>query len=339
MILQKENVQEFFHALDHLVEALNHETRDRLLAKITNRIEKGMVKVFRLQKTIFIDYFKKYQHFFKESIDLNKELAAKIAREMAGEMPPPILNQSLAAKIAKSMMEEQNPLGALEGNYLNKELAKKVMAEITTGAVNDMNNILDNAFIATKNEFNNAVNEEITSALAIGGQQTLINAGINFSFNLKNPRAITYLENHGAELITKINDTTRAEIKEIITHAMKEGWSYNQTADAITNRFEEFAVGKPQLHIDSRAHLVAVTESANAYEAGAREAGQQIQEAGISLEKFWQTVGDERVSDGCAENEDADWIDFDEAFPSGDENPPRFPGCRCTALYRRKETE
>ena len=319
MILQKENVQEFFHALDHLVEALNHETRDRLLAKITNRIEKGMAKVFRLQKTIFIDYFKKYQHLFKESIDLNKDLAAKIAREMAGEMPSLILNQSLAAKIAKSMMGEQNPLGELEGNYMNQ--------------------IVDNAEKLSMFEFNKAVNEEVTSALEIGGQQTMINAGFNLSFNLKNPRAVTYLENHGAELITKINDTTRAEIKEIITHAMKEGWSYNQTADAITNRFDEFAIGKPQQHIDSRAHLVAVTESANAYETGAREAGQQIQDAGIALEKSWQTVGDDRVSDGCAENEDADWIDFDEAFPSGDENPPRFPGCRCTALYRRKETE
>jgi CBS domain-containing protein len=40
-------------------------------------------------------------------------------------------------------------------------------------------------------------------------------------------------------------------------------------------------------------------------------------------------MGDDRVSDGCIENGNAGWIDNKEAFPSGHQFPPRFPGCRC----------
>lgn len=110
-------------------------------------------------------------------------------------------------------------------------------------------------------------------------------------------------------------------------------------AREISSRFEEFAVGKPQQHIDSRAHLVAVTETAEAYEEGNRIAAKQIQQQGITMEKFWLTVKDNRVSDGCDENMDAGWIGIDEAFPSGHQRPPRFPGCRCDTLYRRKPQE
>ena len=45
--------------------------------------------------------------------------------------------------------------------------------------------------------------------------------------------------------------------------------------------------------------------------------------------KRWMNMGDDRVSDGCIENGNAGWIDNKEAFPSGHQFPPRFPGCRC----------
>jgi len=84
--------------------------------------------------------------------------------------------------------------------------------------------------------------------------------GAGISFDLKNPRAVAYLREHGAELVTKVNQTTKDVIRGIVVQGVDEGWSYDRMAKEISSRFEEFAVGKPQLHIDSRAHLVAITE-------------------------------------------------------------------------------
>lgn len=65
-----------------------------------------------------------------------------------------------------------------------------------------------------------------------------------------------------------------------------------------------------------------------------------LQNAGLEMEKSWLTVGDSRVSEGCAANAAAGWIGLEEEFPSDGtydrQRPPRFPGCRCDILYRRK---
>jgi len=161
--------------------------------------------------------------------------------------------------------------------------------------------------------------------------------GMDFerAFSLTNPRAVAYLEQHGAALVTRINDETRAQMKTLITQAVDEGWSYTRTAKAIKEQFEGFAGLKPQKHIRDRATLVAVTEAGHAYEEGSLIVAKGLGESGISMQKFWQTSGDDRVSDGCRENEAAGWIGLEELFPSGHDRPLRFPGCRCSANYRR----
>lgn len=39
----------------------------------------------------------------------------------------------------------------------------------------------------------------------------------------------------------------------------------------------------------------------------------------------------------CLENEDAGPIDIDDTFPSGDDNPPAHPQCRCTVMIPLEE--
>lgn len=55
--------------------------------------------------------------------------------------------------------------------------------------------------------------------------------------------------------------------------------------------------------------------------------------------KRWITVGDNRVSDACQNNERAGWVGIDEAFPEGDQWPPNHPNCRCTVAYRTSEPD
>ena len=147
--------------------------------------------------------------------------------------------------------------------------------------------------------------------------------------SLPNLRARAYAKKHAAEAVTQINDVTRKEIARIVSDGVKSGTSYNDIAKAIKSKFEEFAVPSPQKHIPNRAVLVAVTELANAYCEGNAQVGDYLQSNGIKMMKAWQTLEDDRVSDGCKENEQAGWIPIDKEFPSGHMHPPRFPGCRC----------
>ena len=147
--------------------------------------------------------------------------------------------------------------------------------------------------------------------------------------SLPNLRARAYAKNHAAEAVTQINDVTRKEIARIVSDGVKSGTSYNDIAKAIKSKFEEFAVPSPQKHIPNRAVLVAVTELANAYCEGNAQVGDYLQSNGVKMMKAWQTLEDDRVSDGCKENEHAGWIPIDKEFPSGHMHPPRFPGCRC----------
>ncbi len=157
-------------------------------------------------------------------------------------------------------------------------------------------------------------------------------------FNLEHPRAVHYLRDVGAEKVTGVNELTKANIRQILVESAEQGRSYSDTSERIIDRFAQFAVGKPQQHIDSRAHLVAVTETANAYCEGELQVIDRLEEQGQRYEMHWVTMGDDRVSDGCQTNEDAGWIDAQmELFPSGDRRPPRFPGCRCDLEFRRVE--
>ena len=158
-------------------------------------------------------------------------------------------------------------------------------------------------------------------------------------FDLANPRAVRYLEDRGARLVSNVDATTRDYIKTVVTEGADKGWSYNQMAKAITDRYSEFAVGRPQKHIDSRAHLIAVTEVGEAYSHGNHLVGESLRDAGITMEKKWDTTGDPRVCEICAANEAADWIPFDAPYPSGDARPLAHPGCRCDELMRRAENE
>lgn len=179
--------------------------------------------------------------------------------------------------------------------------------------------------------------EAVGEALVAGGDQLLKSLGLDLVFGLENPAVVDYLDKKSAELVTNVDQETIKQLNKIITDGQAAGKGYDKIAADIKQRFKEFAVGKPQAHIDSRAHLVAVTEVGNAYEETAYMAANELQADGIVMEKKWTTVGDERVSEGCQDNEADGWIPISQAHNSGHQKPLRFPGCRCDEQYRVKD--
>lgn len=203
--------------------------------------------------------------------------------------------------------------------------------------LSDGEEIAHEAAAAQQERFVEVIQEAATAALELGWQDGSSEAGYTIAFDLKHPRAVAYLEQHGYGLISQIDAVTRGNIATIVNNGISEGWSYNRMAREIISLYSHMAEGKPQQHIDSRAHLIAITEIGNAYEAGSAMVIRDLQEAGAQMEKKWLTVGDNRVSDGCKANAAQGWIPYSQTFLSGHEHPLRFPGCRCTTLYQRAQ--
>lgn len=195
------------------------------------------------------------------------------------------------------------------------------------------------AIDANADDFIVPIEAAVAAAMVEGAAIAIADFALDISFDLRNPRAVAYLRDYGAQRVTQVNQTTKDAIRDMIVRGIEERRTYDQIAKDISARFAEFAVGKPQQHIDSRAHLVAVTEIGNGYEHGSEIVVKDLQAGGLVMEKYWLTSHDDRVSDGCRANENDGWIPLDQAHNSGHMKPLRFPGCRCTELYRRKGSE
>lgn len=181
------------------------------------------------------------------------------------------------------------------------------------------------------------------AGMAAGAEAIARQFEIGTGFDLGNPRAVSYLEQHGAEWVRGINDTTRDQLRTILRDGAAEGASYTEIANRIDAMFKDF--GGPASVVDillegrqrSRAEVVAITELGNAYEAGNSIVVADLVAGGLEMEKKWLTVGDERVDpDICAANQAQGWIAFEDAFQSGHMQPLGHPICRCTTLYRRR---
>ena len=199
----------------------------------------------------------------------------------------------------------------------------------------DFDDIMDWVFLNTGENFENVSYSTIAAAMASGGNDILAEIGMEINFNIKNQAAEQYLISVSADLITNINETTRSKAKDIVVKGFEEGKSYDNIADELIDMYDGFGIKKPQKHIKTRAHLIAVTEVGEAYEHGGFITAKDIEEYGVKMEKFWANSGDDRVSDGCKANTADGWIPIDQPHTSGHQKPLRFPGCRCYEKYRR----
>lgn len=171
-------------------------------------------------------------------------------------------------------------------------------------------------------------------ALLAGHSWILAEMGLPAAFRLPFPNAQTYLANYGAQQVTKISDSTRRELRDVLYRSRVQGWAYDKLAKILREKWEQFRTPQPQQHIRSRAHLIAVTETANAYEWGNQIARQEVAATGLQVEKSWLVVGDDRTCMICMGNSMASWLPNQAAFPSGHERAPGHPACRCTIVTR-----
>lgn len=129
------------------------------------------------------------------------------------------------------------------------------------------------------------------------------------------------------DLEREIDATTREKLSEIVADLGGKGDSEDQINDAIKAQFRDWQ--------KQRSESIAEYEVSTAYHNGMSDtADGYAQSTGASVEKQWSADPD--ACPICEENAELEWIPIDQSFPSGVDEPPQHPNCRCSIEYREQ---
>jgi SPP1 gp7 family putative phage head morphogenesis protein len=154
-----------------------------------------------------------------------------------------------------------------------------------------------------------------------GGPGRALAGPFRMRFDANSPQAIAWAQQHAAELVTQISETTRDSIRTAVERGLK-----GEGIEAMWRDIRD-AVGD-----EDRAELIARTETMRAASEGQRLAWAQAREDGLIGEdrkRAWITTGDDNVCDEC-DAMDGETVGLDEEYSDGSDGPPKHPQCRCT---------
>lgn len=178
------------------------------------------------------------------------------------------------------------------------------------------------------------------SAAALLGISTA-EFGIVSAFGMGTADAVAYARQMAASRVTRINDTTRADLNRMVADAVENGADWKKLGKEIADKYRDLAGPPlyPSLKFKSRAQAIAAYEIGDAYEGGQWAQMERLRGLeGVEFEKNWLNAGDSRVRPAHVANERTGWIPMDASFPGdGALRPPTDPGCRCTLTWRRVE--
>lgn len=167
-------------------------------------------------------------------------------------------------------------------------------------------------------------------AVTIQGKMKMAEYGVRF--DLVNEDAVKWLKERQTVLLSDykgtITDTTKKKISKLILDAVQNGKTYAETAKLIESE------GDAGVFSDGRAELISVTEIGDAYIEGQAEMTRKFaDETGLVVWKAWLNV-DNDLDDECDDNNRQGWIENDEVFSSGDDQPLAHPRCLCDLVYQ-----
>jgi hypothetical protein len=184
----------------------------------------------------------------------------------------------------------------------------------------------NDAASATLSLFTDPLQAGLEAAMKAGGTWQSMSLDIDETFSLSNPRAVTWLAGRAAEQVVGINETTRQTLEKVITDGLAQGDSYNKIASSIRSTYDGWEnsaqPGIPSFLRD-RADVIAVTESAFAYEAGSRSVVDDLSAAGLDMEQ--SVIAEDDACDDCSDNQGVGWISVNDDFPN--DPPPTHPSC------------
>jgi hypothetical protein len=142
-------------------------------------------------------------------------------------------------------------------------------------------------------------------------------------------RVKDYIAEHSLEQIgSDLDKTTVDEIRTILVNGLEAEKPFS----TIIAEIKQAGAFSRQ-----RAETIAVSEIGNAFSQGTLGAAKDVAADGVVMEKSW--LAEDEPCPICEENANADWLDVDEDFPSGDDAPLAHPNCLCALLVRRAGSE
>lgn len=146
-----------------------------------------------------------------------------------------------------------------------------------------------------------------------------------FAFDKSNPAAVDWADKHAAETISGISETTRDEIRDLVSEALEGEFDVAELAKEISSLLGD----------DTRAELIARTESMEAANQGQIALWDQAQSDGYlgkNAQKEWVVGDDDKLCPICQDMDGVE-VGLDEDFEVDGEDmegPPAHPNCRCT---------
>lgn len=161
-------------------------------------------------------------------------------------------------------------------------------------------------------------------------------AALGVDWSIENPAVEAFIRQYSFQFAEKIGETTREEIREMMSAAQDEGWSITKMIDEIQSIYGGWS--------ETRAEMIARSETIRSSNAGQVEAFRQT---GV-VEHEWYASPDERTCPFCAEMHGQKIAVGGVWQPEGAEMvvsgqrlvmsygdvlyPPLHPNCRCTTM-------
>ncbi len=181
------------------------------------------------------------------------------------------------------------------------------------------------------------VKPPVTALVEEGGKRILREIGVDFAFNVNDPKVAKWLGSRMDMFSSEVAGTTFDDIRAVLRQGFSDGKPLSVIADTLRETFDSYE--------KYRAPLIARTETIAASNKADLLA---IRQAGIEekVVKTWLTAGDENVrpTHQQAGQDYADGIPIDEMFQVGDDemdapgngsDPAESINCRCATGYEK----
>ncbi len=191
---------------------------------------------------------------------------------------------------------------------MKADLPTDIAAEIDLSGLDELDNIMP--------EMQAVALDAATTVAVQAGKGTQL-------FNQLNTRAIAAARARAGDMVTQITDSTRDDLRVIISSGLDSQLTKDDIADLIQST-------DPAVFSEDRAQLIASTEMRIANGDGALAGMEEVAALGVDVKKEW--LPDEDPCPECQANADQGPIDLDAEFESGDDTTPAHPRCECTLI-------
>lgn len=242
-----------------------------------------------------------------EALPTDLVTAIKAVQE---HVPTPVAAFRFLKAIEDSRMDAEGELADALGDMLGEWLGRFIRA--ITGKA-------DMPWAEFEAALNKALLPQIVAAMTEEVLRQSVAVGVGLEVGTVNVAALDWARTYTYDLIKGLTDTTRKTVQGAVTSFLETpGMTRGDLEKLLSTAFSE-----------SRASAIAVTEVTRASSQAAAWYQQELAKSGLTMNRRWYTLADERVCPICGPLHGQLESVWAARFPDG---PPAHPNCRCSVV-------